>query len=284
MTLPSASLPLRRGALPGFGLSLGFAWLYLALVLLVPLAGLLASSVRAAAAVGVSSLADERTMAAFRLSFGASLAAGAAATAGGLLVAWVLVRYKFPGRALFDALVDVPFALPTAVAGLALTAIYSPEGWLGRWLAPLGVRVAFTPLGVMIALAFVGMPFVVRTIQPVLEELPAEVEEAAAALGAGPAQIFTRVVFPAIRPALLTGFALAVARALGEYGSIVFISGNLPLRTEIVPLLIVTKLEQYDYARAALLATAMLLASFALLLAINLLQRRSRHPERAAQV
>jgi sulfate transport system permease protein len=284
MRLPSASLPLRRGALPGFGLSLGFAWLYLALVLLVPLAGLLASSVRAAAVVGVSSLADERTMAAFRLSFGASLAAGAAATAGGLLVAWVLVRYKFPGRALLDAMVDVPFALPTAVAGLALTAIYSPEGWLGRWLAPLGVRVAFTPLGVMIALAFVGMPFVVRTIQPVLEELPAEVEEAAAALGAGPGQIFARVVFPAIRPALLTGFALAVARALGEYGSIVFISGNLPLRTEIVPLLIVTKLEQYDYARAALLATAMLLASFALLLAINLLQRRTRHRERAALV
>jgi sulfate/thiosulfate transport system permease protein len=275
---------LRRGALPGFGVSLGFTWLYLAIVLLVPLAVLLASAVRAAASVGIASLGDARTLAAFRLSFGASLAAAAAAAVGGLLVAWVLVRYQFPGRALVDALVDVPFALPTAVAGLALTAIYGPQGWVGRWFAPLGVRIAFTPLGVTIALAFVGMPFVVRTIQPVLEELPAEVEEAAAALGAGPLQIFARVVFPAIRPALLTGFALAVARALGEYGSIVFISGNLPLRTEIVPLLIVAKLEQYDHARATLLATAMLLASFSLLLAINLLQRHTRRRERAPHV
>jgi sulfate transport system permease protein len=261
-----------RGILPGFGLSLGTTLLYLTLLVLVPLAGV--------ALRGATSGWDDiwrastsaRALASFRLSFTASLAAGAANAAAGLLIAWVLVRYRFAGRSALDALVDVPFALPTAVAGLALTAVYSAGGWLGRWLAPLGIQVAYTPIGVWLAMTFVGLPFVVRTVQPVLAELDAHLEEAAAVLGAGRLQSFLRVIFPTVLPALLTGFTLAVARALGEYGSIVFISGNLPLRTEIAPLLIVASLEQYDYTGATALALVLLLTSFALLLAINAFQ------------
>lgn len=264
-----------RGILPGFGLSLGTTVSYLTLLVLVPLAGV--------ALRGATSRWDDiwraatsaRALAAFRLSFTASLAAGAANAVVGLLLAWVLVRYRFAGRSVLDALVDVPFALPTAVAGLALTAVYSAEGWVGRWLAPLGIHVAYTPIGVWMAMTFVGLPFAVRTIQPVLGELEPHLEEAAAVLGANRLQAFARVIFPTILPAVLTGFTLAVARALGEYGSIVFISGNLPLRTEIAPLLIVARLEQYDYAGATALALVLLLASFALLLSTNVLQRWS---------
>jgi sulfate transport system permease protein len=215
-------------------------------------------------------------MASYRLSFGASLAAGLVNVCIGFLVAWVLVRYDFPGKAIMDALVDVPFALPTAVAGIALTALYTETGWIGRFLAPLGIKVAFTPLGVVIALIFVGLPFVVRSVQPVLADSDRELEEAASSLGASRWQVFVRVIFPVVRPALLTGFALAFGRALGEYGSVIFISGNLPMRTEITPLLIVTKLEQYDYAGATAIAVVMLISSFLILLGINMLQRRTR--------
>lgn len=215
-------------------------------------------------------------VASYRLSFGASLIAGLISVVVGFLIAWVLVRYQFPGKALADALVDLPFALPTAVAGIALTSLYTENGWLGRYLAPLGVKVAFTPLGVVVALTFIGLPFVVRSVQPVLADADRELEEAASSLGATRWQIFCRVIFPIVRPALFTGFALAFARALGEYGSVIFISGNLPMKTEIAPLLIVTKLEQYDYAGATAIATVMLIASFLLLLGVNALQRRTR--------
>jgi sulfate transport system permease protein len=215
-------------------------------------------------------------MASYRLSFGASLGAALVNAVFGFLVAWVLARYSFPGKKLVDALVDLPFALPTAVAGIALTTLYSENGWVGRCLAVWGIRVAFTPLGVLVALIFIGLPFVVRSVQPVLEDADREIEEAAASLGAGRWQVFSRVIFPLVRPALLTGFAMAFARALGEYGSVVFISGNMPMRTEITPVLIVAKLEQYDYAGAAALAVVMLAASFVLLLAINLLGSYSR--------
>jgi sulfate/thiosulfate transport system permease protein len=215
-------------------------------------------------------------VASYRLSFGASLAAGLISVGVGFLVAWVLVRYEFPGKAVVDALVDLPFALPTAVAGIALTSLYTENGWLGRYLVPLGIKVAFTPLGVIVALTFIGLPFVVRSVQPVLADADQELEEAASSLGASRWQVFSRVIFPLVRPALLTGFALAFARALGEYGSVIFISGNLPMRTEITPLLIVTKLEQYDYAGATAIAVVMLVTSFLLLFGINLLQRRTR--------
>jgi sulfate transport system permease protein len=215
-------------------------------------------------------------VASYRLSFGASLVAGMISVVVGFLVAWVLVRYQFPGKALADALVDLPFALPTAVAGIALTSLYTENGWLGRYLAPLGIKVAFTPLGVIVALTFIGLPFVVRAVQPVLADADAELEEAAASLGANRWQVFRLVIFPIVRPALLTGFALAFARALGEYGSVIFIAGNMPMKTEITPLLIVTKLEQYDYAGATAIAAVMLTASFLLLLAINALERRTR--------
>jgi sulfate transport system permease protein len=210
------------------------------------------------------------------LSFGASLVAGLISVVIGFLVAWVLVRYEFPGKALADALVDLPFALPTAVAGIALTSLYTQNGWLGQYLVPLGIKVAFTPLGIVVALTFIGLPFVVRSVQPVLEDADPELEEAASSLGAGRWKIFTRVIFPLVRPALLTGFAMAFARALGEYGSVIFISGNLPMRTEITPVLIVTKLEQYDYAGATAIAVVMLVTSFVLLLGINAVQRRTR--------
>jgi sulfate transport system permease protein len=264
-----------RRVLPGFGLSLGITGFGLALIVLLPLSALLLKTTTLSLTQLWEAIADPRAVASYRLSFGAALGAALLNGIFGLLVAWVLVRYRFPGRAIVDALVDLPFALPTAVAGLTLTALYAKTGPLGALLEPLGLNVAFTPLGIVIALTFVGLPFVVRTVQPVLAELDPHLEEAAFVLGATRAQTFRRVILPQLAPALLTGFALAFARAVGEYGSIVFISGNMPMKTEITPLLIVTRLEQYDYAGATALAMVMLTASFALLLAINLLQRWS---------
>ena len=272
----SASARARRGVLPGFGLSTGFTVLYLCLVVLVPLSTLALRSSALSWSEAWRVVASPRALAAYRLSFGASLAAAGLNVVFGVLVAWVLARYRFPGRALVDAIVDLPFALPTAVSGIALTAVYARTGWIGRWLEPLGVNAAFTPLGVTIALTFIGLPFVIRTVQPVLEDLDPELEEAAAVLGAGRWQTFRRVLLPAIVPAALTGFALAFARALGEYGSVVFISGNMPLRTEIAPLLIMTRLEQFDYAGAAAIAVVLLGASFAMLVAVNRLEAWTR--------
>lgn len=270
----------KPSVLPGFGLTLGFTLTYLSLIVLLPLAALALK----AAGLGWSGFWDAvltpRVLAAFKVSFGLSLAAAAINAVFGFIVAWVLVRYRFPGDRIVDALVDLPFALPTAVAGIALSALYAPNGWIGSLLMEwFGLRVAFTPLGIAIALTFIGLPFVVRTVQPILQDLPPEEEEAAAALGATRWQSFRRVVFPALLPALLTGFALAFARGVGEYGSVIFIAGNIPGLSEILPLLIVIKLEQYDYAGAAAVGVLMLMASFALLLALNLLQAwmRSRH-------
>jgi sulfate transport system permease protein len=265
-----------RGVLPGFGLSTGFTVLYLGLVVLVPLSTLALRSATLGWEDAWSVIASPRALASYRLTFGASLVAASINVVFGVLVAWVLARYRFPGRSLLDAVVDLPFALPTAVSGIALTAVYSRNGWIGRHLEPLGIEVAFTPIGVTLALTFIGLPFVIRTVQPVLEDLDPALEEAAAVLGAGRLETFRRVLFPAILPAALTGFALAFARAIGEYGSVVFISGNMPMKTEIVPLLIITKLEQYDYAGATAVALVMLLVSFALLLTINLLQWAAR--------
>ncbi len=261
--------------MPGFRLTLGVTLLYLSLLVLVPLAGLALKSSAITWAAFWGAVSSPRALAAFRLSFGAALVAAAVNALFGLLVAWILVRYRFFGKSAIDALVDLPFALPTAVAGLTLTALYAKNGVLGAPLARAGIDVAFTPLGVVVALTFIGLPFVVRTVQPVLEDFDVHVEEAAAVLGASRAQTIWRVVLPRIAPALLTGFTLAFARALGEYGSIVFISGNMPYQTEIVPLLIVTKLEQYDYAGAMALAMVMLAASFALLGGVNALGRWS---------
>jgi len=262
--------------LPGFGLTLGFTLSYLSLVVLLPLAALLLKAAGTDSAALWAAATDERVMASYRLSFGASLIGALVNAVFGLIVAWVLVRYSFPGKRVVDAIVDLPFALPTAVSGITLTTLYAPNGWLGRWLASVGVPVAYTPLGVTVALIFIGLPFVVRTLQPALEDLEPEVEEAAASLGAGRWQTFRRVILPTILPALLTGFALAFARGLGEYGSVVFISGNMPMKTEIAPLLIVTKLEQYDVVGACAIAVVMLTASFVLLLLINVLQWWSR--------
>ncbi|MCE9672871.1 sulfate ABC transporter permease subunit CysT [Myxococcus stipitatus] len=262
--------------LPGFRLSLGFTWAYVGLLVLIPLSSLVLKTVSLSWGQFWDTVTAPRALAAYQLSFLASFAAALVNVVFGLLVAWVLVRYRFPGRSLVEALVDLPFALPTAVAGLTLTTLFSARGWYGQHLEALGLRVAYSGLGVAVALTFIGLPFVVRTVQPVLEAIDADVEEAAATLGATPWQTFTRVLFPAVLPALLSGFTLAFARALGEYGSVVFISGNMPMRTEIVPLLIVTKLEQYDYAGATAIAVVMLLASFLLLLAVNLLQRWSQ--------
>ena len=266
---------LRRRVLPGFGLSLGITWLYLGLIVLLPLSALLLKGASMDASQAWAAISGERALASYRLSFGAALAAAGVNVVLGVLVAWVLARYSFPGRGLVDALVDFPFALPTAVAGLTLPALWTGDGWFGRFLQPLGMKVAFAPIGVVVALVFVGFPFVVRTVQPVLEDLDPSVEEAAAVLGATRPQAILRVIVPHLIPAVLTGFALSFARGVGEYGSIVFISGNLPLRTEIAPLLIVTRLEQYDYGGAAVLALVLLAASFGLLLIINLLQRWS---------
>lgn len=262
-------------ALPGFRLMVGYTVLYLSLIVLLPLVALFLK----AAGLGwndfIAAAFNPRVMASYRLTFGTAFIAAVINAAFGLAVAWTLVRYRFPGRRLIDALVDLPFALPTAVSGIALTAVYSQNGWIGQWLEPLGVKVAFTSTGIVVALVFIGLPFVVRTLQPALEDLEREVEEAAASLGATPIQTFIRVTLPAILPALLTGFALAFARAIGEYGSVVFISGNMPMKTEVTSLLIVTKLEQYDAAGAAAIAVVMLAVSFTLLLGINLVQRLS---------
>jgi len=262
--------------MPGFGLTLGFALTYLGLVVLIPLSATFIRSADLSAAQWWAAVSSPRVVASYRLTFGVSLLAAAANVFFGVIAAWVLVRYRFPGRRLVDALVDLPFALPTAVAGIALTALYAPNGWLGAPLAAQGIKVAYTGLGVWVALTFIGLPFVIRTVQPVLEELEPELEEAAASLGASRLQTLWRVVLPALRPSILTGFALAFARAVGEYGSVVFIAGNMPMKTEITPLLIITKLEQYDYAGATALAVAMLVVSFALLLLINVLQLWSR--------
>jgi len=265
-----------RRVLPGFRLSLGFTIFYLALIVLIPLSALFLKTFTLTWGGFIDAVTSPRVMASYRLSFGASLIGAFLNVIFGGIVAWVLVRYRFPGKRIIDALVDLPFALPTAVAGIALTTLYSQNGWLGKLLAPLGIKVAFTPLGVLVALTFIGLPFVVRTVQPVLEEAERELEEAAASLGASRWQTFTRVIFPTVLPALLTGFALAFARASGEYGSVVFIAGNMPMVSEITPLFIVTKLEQYDYAGATAIAMVMLLVSFILLLTINLLQAWTR--------
>ncbi len=271
----AAHLPLWRkpSVIPGYGLTLGYTLTYLSLVVLIPLAGLLLRPVSLGWRGFWHVALDPRVIAALELSFGASLIAAMVNALFGGIVAWALVRYEFPGRRIADALVDLPFALPTAVAGIALTALYAPNGWIGSWLEPLGVKVAFTRLGITVALTFIGLPFVVRTLEPVLQDLDPEFEEAAATLGANRLQTFWRVIFPAVLPALLTGVALAFARGVGEYGSVIFIAGNMPMISEIAPLLIVVKLEQYDYASAAAVGVAMLLASFVLLLLINLLQR-----------
>jgi sulfate transport system permease protein len=268
--------------LPGFGLTLGVTIIYLSLLVLIPLSALFLRTASLSFDEFIAAVASPRALAAYRLSFGASAVAAGINAVFGLVVAWVLVRYPFRGRDLVDALVDLPFALPTAVAGITLTALLARNGWLGRWLEPLGIEAAYTPLGVVLALTFIGLPFVVRTLQPVLEDLDEEMEEAAASLGAGRLQTFHRVLLPSFWPALVTGAALAFARALGEYGSVVFISGNMPMRTEIAPLLIVTKLEQWDYAGAAAIACVMLVISFVLLLGINALQGLARR-ERAAR-
>lgn len=263
----------KRSVLPGFGLTLGFTVIYLGLLILIPLAGLFVKSASLTGAEFLAAVGSPRALAAYRLSFGASFAAAAANAGFGLLVAWVLVRYRFPGRDIVDALVDLPFALPTAVAGITLTTLLAKNGWLGRYLEPLGIAVAYTPLGITVALMFIGLPFVVRTVQPVLQDLEPELEEAAASLGANRIETFRRVLFPTLWPALVTGFALAFARSLGEYGSVVFISGNMPMHTEIAPLLIVTQLEQYEYGAATAIAAVLLVLSFVLLLGINALQR-----------
>jgi sulfate transport system permease protein len=262
--------------LPGFWPSFSYTVLYLSLVVLIPLSAVFLKSVSAGWGHFWTVISAPNVVASYRLIFGASLVAALVSVVVGFLVAWVLVRYSFPGKALADALVDLPFALPTAVAGIALTSLYTENGWLGRYLAPLGIKVAFTPLGVVVALTFIGLPFVVRSVQPVLADADRELEEAASSLGATRWQVFYKVIFPIVRPALFTGFAMAFARALGEYGSVIFISGNLPMKTEIAPLLIVTKLEQYDYAGATAIAVVMLISSFLLLLGVNALQRRTR--------
>lgn len=266
--------------IPGFGLTMGFTVFYLCLIVLLPLSALFIKTTSMTWARFLETVTNPRVLASYQLTFGASLIAATLNAVFGFIVAWTLVRYRFPGKRIVDALVDLPFALPTAVSGIALTAIYSQNGWVGQFLEPLGIKAAFSPLGVTIALTFIGLPFVVRTLQPALEDLDPEVEEAASCLGASRFRTFQRVILPAILPALLTGFALSFARALGEYGSVVFISGNMPMRTEIASLMIITKLEQYDYPGATAIAVVMLLASFAILLTINVLQwwsgRRAR--------
>jgi len=273
ISLPLAS---RRSVLPGFGLALGFTLVYLALVVLIPLSAAFLKTVTLSWAQFWDTVTAPRVLASYRLSFGASFAAAAVNAVFGLIVAWVLVRYSFPGRKLVDALVDLPFALPTAVAGISLTAIYAKNGWIGGLLEPLGIKVAFTPLGVWVALTFIGLPFVVRTLQPVIEDIEPELEEAAATLGAHRGQTFLRVILPALAPALMTGFTLAFARAVGEYGSVIFIAGNMPMVSEITPLIIITKLEQYDYAGATAVAVVMLVVAFLLILLINVLQWLTR--------
>jgi sulfate transport system permease protein len=274
------SLAQQRRTLPGFGLAMGVTITYLSLIVLLPLATMLLSSLGNGPAFWWQAVSSPRVLAALRLSFGASMAAAAVDVVFGLIIAWVLVRYRFVGRRWFDALIDLPFALPTAVAGITLSALYAGNGWLGQYLEPWGIKVAFTRLGVFVALVFVALPFIVRTVQPVLLDLDKECEEAAATLGASRWQTFRQVLWPSLAPALLTGFTMALARAVGEYGSVIFIAGNLPRVSEIAPLLITIKLEQYDYVGAAAIGSAMLLLSFVLLLVLNLLQRRLQRVQR----
>jgi sulfate transport system permease protein len=266
----------RKSIIPGFGLTMGFTLAWLSLIVLIPLAALFLK----AAGLGWSEFLavgfSARAMAAYRISFGTALAAAVVNAVFGLLTAWVFVRYEFPGKRLLNALVDLPFALPTAVAGISLTALYSTNGWVGQFLAPLGIKVAYTPIGITVALVFIGLPFIVRSVEPVLADVRVDVEDAAISLGARPWQVFVRVILPAILPALLTGFALALARGIGEYGSVIFIAGNMPFKSEIAPLLIVTELEQFDYPAATAIATVILLASFAMLFFINAIQAWSR--------
>ena len=271
----SIKRPARR-VLPGFNLTLGYTLLYLSLIVLIPISALFLKTFTMSWEQFVAAVTSPRVLASYRLTFGASLIAALVNLVFGLLVAWVLVRYRFPGKKIVDALVDLPFALPTAVAGIALTALLAGNGWVGQYLEPLGIKLAFTPAGVVIALIFIGLPFVVRTVQPVLEDAEKELEEAATSLGANRLQIFTRVILPHIAPALLTGFAMAFARAIGEYGSVIFIAGNMPMISEITPLIIIGKLEQYDYTGATAVAVVMLVISFLLLLVINGLQAWQR--------
>jgi sulfate/thiosulfate transport system permease protein len=276
MPLFSTLLLRRRSVLPGFDLALGLTITYLSLIVLIPLSAAFLRTTELTWPAFIEVVTSPRVVASYKLTFGSSLLAAIVNAVFGLLVAWVLVRYDFFGRRIVDALVDLPFALPTAVAGITLTGLYAPNGWLGQHLEPLGLKVAFTPIGVFVAMTFIGLPFVVRTVQPILEDLASELEEASATLGANRLQTFLKVILPILSPALLTGFALAFARALGEYGSIIFIAGNMPMVSEITPLLIITKLEQYDYAGATAIAVVMLMMSFVLLLAINALQAWTR--------
>ncbi|WP_165223137.1 sulfate ABC transporter permease subunit CysT [Affinirhizobium pseudoryzae] len=262
--------------IPGFGLTLGFSVAYLSLIILIPLAGLVWRASSLSGAEFLAILTDVRTLAALKISFGTALIAAVINAVFGVLICWVLVRYEFPGRRLIDSMVDLPFALPTAVAGIALSALYAPQGWIGSWFTSFGIRIAYTPIGITIALIFIGLPFVVRTVQPVMEEIDREVEEAAATLGANRFQTIFKVLLPSLTPAILTGFALAFARGVGEYGSVVFIAGNIPYVSEIAPLLIVIRLEEFNYAGATAIATMMLAISFAMLLVINLIQAWSR--------
>lgn len=275
-TIRASASKRRKSIIPGFGLTMGFTLAWLSLIVLIPLSTVFIR----AAGMGVSDFIDtgfsDRAMAAYRVSFGTALVAALVNAVFGMIVAWVFVRYDFPGKRIFDALIDLPFALPTAVAGIALTAIYAGNGWIGQFLEPLGIQVAYNPIGITIALIFIGLPFIVRSVEPVLADLSSEIEEAALSLGATPRQVFIRVILPAVLPALLTGFALALARGVGEYGSVIFIAGNMPFESEIAPLLIVTQLEQYDYAGATAIAVVMLLVSFAMLLFINIVQAWSR--------
>jgi len=262
--------------IPGFGLTLGFSLAYLTLIILIPLSGLVWRSAALGWADFWAIAVDRRTLNALKISFGTAFLAAVVNVVFGTIVAWVLVRYRFPGRRIADAMVDLPFALPTAVAGIALTTLYAPNGWIGHLLTPLGIKVAYTPLGIVVALVFIGLPFVVRTVQPIMEEIDKEVEEAAATLGASRFQIITRVLFPGLAPAIITGFSLAFARGVGEYGSVIFIAGNLPFKSEIAPLLIVIRLEEYNYEAATAIAAIMLALSFLMLLVVNLVQTWSR--------
>ncbi len=283
LALSSPSRPRWRPPLPGFGLSLGLGMAWLGAVVLLPLAALTVHAAGLGSAGWLRAIQDPRVQSALKVSFGTAFVAALVAAIAGALVAWVLVRYRFPGRRLLDALVDLPFALPTAVAGIALTAIYAPNGWIGRLLVPFGIQVAYQPAGIVLAMVFIGLPFAVRTVQPILESLGREQEQAAASLGASRLTTLRRVLLPELLPALLTGFSLAFARALGEYGSVIFIAGNKPFRTEIAPLLITIRLEEYDYNGAIALAALMLAASFACLLAINLIPLLFRHERRSAR-
>ncbi len=265
-----------NNVLPGFGVTLGFTVFYLSIIVLIPLSALVFKTMGLTWGEFITTVTAPRVVASYKITFGAALVAALINSVFGVLVAWVLVRYNFPGRRIVDALIDLPFALPTAVAGITLATIYSPNGWVGRFLEPHGIKVAFTPLGIVLAMTFIGLPFVVRTVQPVVEEIETELEEAATCLGATRWQTLVRVIFPLLSPSILTGFALSFARGVGEYGSIIFIAGNMPMVSEITPLLIITKLEQFDYRGATAIACVMLLTSFTLLLAINLLQKWSR--------